>query len=138
MKIQLLHHNARLPQRASEGAAGFDLFACEHGVLIPGARGLIPTGVAIELDLGWYARVAPRSGLAVNYGIAVNAGVIDQDYRGEIRVAAINHGDRVWEWAAGDRIAQLVLEWHYRGELVAVDQLSETQRGAGAMGSTGR
>jgi len=138
MKVQLLHPKARLPQRATQGAAGFDLTACDHGVLIPGARGLIPTGVAIELELGYYARVAPRSSLAVSYGIAVLAGVIDQDYRGEIRVAAINHGDRTWEWGPGDRIAQLVLEWHYRGELELVDKLSTTERGAGAMGSTGR
>lgn len=137
MEVKLLHDNARLPQRSSLGAAGYDLYACEPGMLMPGAHGLIPTGIALAIKPGRYGRVAPRSGLAVRYGIDIHAGVIDSDYRGEVRVAAINHGGDLWEWKAGERIAQLIVERCYDDEPVAVAQLPSTNRGAGGFGSTG-
>lgn len=137
MRVALLHSNAKVPTRATPGSAGFDLYACEPAVLKPGARALIPTGVAIEPDAGWYGRIAPRSGLAVKYGIHILAGVIDSDYRDGISVAAVNLGDQPWEIRPGDRIAQLVLEWHYRGPVERVLVLSETERGTKGFGSTG-
>lgn len=137
MKYCLLYPEAFDPKRATEHSAGFDLYAPRSGVLAPGARGLIPTGVAFEPDTSWYGRIAPRSGLANKYGIQVHAGVIDPDFRDEVSVALINHGDKPWEWKRGERIAQIVFEWHYRGELRKTDVLTPTARGTGGFGHTG-
>lgn len=137
LNVKLCHELAQMPERKTPHSAGFDLYACESGVVAPGAHAMIPTGVAIELGDGWYGRIAPRSGLATKYGLNVHAGVIDPDFRGPISVALINHGSQPWEFRVGDRIAQLVIEWHFRGELNQVAQLSATERGAGAFGHTG-
>lgn len=137
MKVVLLHEHAQMPRRATPGSAGFDLYAPSSGQLAPGAHGTIPLGICIQPNTGWYGRIAPRSGLAVRYGIQVHAGVIDPDYRGEVSVALINHGRKLWEWRRGDRIAQLILEWHYRGDAERVLSLEDTERGAGGFGSTG-
>lgn len=137
MKVVLLHENAKMPARATPGSAGFDLYAPTSGQLAPGAHGTIPLGICIQPNPGWYGRIAPRSGLAVRYGIHILAGVIDSDYTGEVTVAVANLGRKVWEWKRGDRIAQLILEWHYRGDAERVLFLDETQRGAGGFGSTG-
>ncbi len=138
MRVRLDHQHARVPTRATEGSAGYDLYACEAGHLAPGAHGLIPIGVAVEIPFGWYGRIAPRSGLAVRYGINVHAGVVDSDYRAPLRVAAINHGDQLWEWRPGERVAQLVVERCYLGQIEVVGKLSETERGVGGFGSSGR
>jgi dUTP pyrophosphatase len=137
MKVKLIHPNAKVPTRGSPGAAGFDLYAVESAVVVPGAHVLIATGVCFEILLGWYGRVAPRSGLAVKFGINVHAGVIDSDYRGEVSVALINHGDTTWEIKVGDRIAQIVFEKCWDGGLIEIEELSQTKRGEGAYGSTG-
>lgn len=137
MNVIRLHPNAKLPTRGSPGAAGFDLYALGHATVAPGAHCVIPTGIAIEMPWGFYARVAPRSGLAVRKGINVHAGVIDPDYRGEVSVAVINHGANPWDIEPGDRIAQLILEYFWRGEAVEVHALSNTERGTGGFGSTG-
>jgi len=137
MRVVLLHENARMPDRATPGSAGFDLYAPEGGQLAPGDHGTIPLGICIQPNAGWYGRIAPRSGLAVRYGIHILAGVIDSDYTGEVTVAVANLGNKIWEWKRGDRIAQLILEWHYRGDAERVLVLDETERGAGGFGSTG-
>lgn len=137
MKVKLLNEHAKLPTRGSPGAAGFDLYSVIQATVAPGAHVIIPTGIAIEMRPGWYGRIAPRSGLAIKHGINLHAGVIDPDYRGELSVAAINHGHSVWHIEVGDRIAQLVLEWHYRGDAEVVRDLTETPRGVGKFGSTG-
>lgn len=98
---------------------------------------MINTGIRIEMPFGFYGRIAPRSGLAVRKGINVHAGVIDADYRGEISVAVINHGDQNWNIEPGDRIAQIILEWHWRGTAEQAQKLNDTERGTGAFGSTG-
>lgn len=136
MRVELLNEKARVPERASAHAAGFDLYATGNHVAMPGAHVVIPLGIAIEMPPGYYGRIAPRSGLAVRYGINIHAGVIDPDYRGELSVVAINHGSSTWHIHEGDRIAQLILEWHYRGE-VEVGKVSQSVRGAGGFGSTG-
>lgn len=123
-------------------AAGLDLVAAIDApiVLRPGERTGIGTGLAIELPPGFEAQVRPRSGLARKHGITLvnGPGTIDADYRGEIVVLVINHGAEPVPIAPGDRIAQLVIAPVVQAELVEVDELTETERGAGGFGSTGR
>jgi dUTP pyrophosphatase len=130
-----------LPSRKTSAAAGFDLAAAveEPLVLKPGARALIPTGFAMALPEGYEGQVRPRSGLAVEHGVTVlNApGTIDADYRGEVKVPLINHGERDFTVARGMRIAQLVIAAVAPAGLVEVAELDETRRGTGGFGSTG-
>lgn len=130
-----------LPVHASEHAAGVDLRAAIDGSLTlePGARALVPTGIAIALPDGFEGQVRPRSGLAVKHGIAlVNApGTIDADYRGEIKVILINLGAEPVTFERGDRIAQLVVQRLPDIEWESVDELAATERGAGGFGHTG-
>jgi dUTP pyrophosphatase len=128
-----------LPGYHSAGAAGLDLRADEPCTLAPGERRLVPTGIAVELPPGHEGQVRPRSGLAVRHGIGmVNApGTIDEDYRGEIGVVLVNLGQRPFEIARGDRIAQLVVAPMVRVAVELVDELAPTGRGAGGFGSTG-
>lgn len=141
--IQRLPHAADLPlpSRATAHAAGFDLRAClANAVAVaPGGRALIPTGIAIALPEGYEAQIRPRSGWALASGVTLlNApGTIDADYRGEIAVLVVNHGDRPVEIARGDRIAQLVVHRLPQVDLEAVDVLPESVRGAGGFGHTG-
>lgn len=131
-----------LPARASGSAAGFDLRAAveEPMTLAPGERRLVPTGISIAIPHGYEGQVRARSGLALKHGIAlVNApGTIDSDYRGEIGVILINHGEREFVIARGERIAQLVIAPVVMCELEPVDALEVTERGSGGFGSTGK
>jgi dUTP pyrophosphatase len=128
-----------LPSYETQGAAGMDLRAAEEAVLKPGARCLMPTGFAIALPPGFEAQVRPRSGLAVKHGVTVlNApGTIDSDYRGEIKVPLINHGQLDFIIARGDRIAQLVVASVARAHWVEAERLDETERGSAGFGSSG-
>jgi dUTP pyrophosphatase len=139
--IRQLPHGKDLdrPAYQSFGAAGLDLVCSEDVVLDPGARALVPTGLAIELPHGFEAQVRPRSGLAVKHGVTVlnSPGTIDSDYRGEIKAILINLGQQTWQAARGERIAQLVIAPVIQAELAFVEALSETERGAGGFGSTG-
>lgn len=141
----LLPHGRGLmpPRRATKGAAGFDLAAAlpegEPMVLAPGARALIPTGLVLMLPPGTEGQVRPRSGLAAKNGVTVlNApGTIDADYRGEVQVILINHGDAPFTIRRGDRIAQLVISRLTDAEFVEKIEPDATDRGAGGFGSTG-
>jgi len=132
-----------LPSYQSAHAAGMDLIAAVPAdaplTLAPGARALVPTGVAIALQEGTEAQVRPRSGLAVKHGLTVlNApGTIDADYRGEIQVLLVNLGQEAATIMRGARIAQLVIATIGRAELREVDTLAQTPRGTGGFGSTG-
>ncbi len=130
-----------LPAYATAESAGLDLQAAiaEPIVLQPGQRKLVPTGLAIALPAGFEAQVRPRSGLALKHGITVlNApGTIDADYRGEIGVVLINHGDQAFTINRGERIAQMVVASYSQVRWQAVEELTDTQRGAGGFGSTG-
>ena len=137
MEVVRLNTQAILPTRATSGSAGYDLTATQNDVIEPGCRKLLPIGVAIKLPWGVYGRIAPRSGLAVKKGIQVGAGVIDPDYTGEIHVLLFNHGTEPFEIRTGDRIAQLILEKFEFHEVIQVDSIKETLRGAGGFGSTG-
>ena len=129
---------AKLPLRASDGAAGYDLHAAVAATVRPGARSTITTGLSIEIPRGHYGRIAPRSGLAVANGIDVLAGVIDSDYRGTVKILLINHSDTAFEVSKGDRIAQLILERISTPPVEEVKgDLSQTTRGEGGFGSTG-
>jgi dUTP pyrophosphatase len=144
--VQRLPHGEGLPLPAyqSEQAAGLDLLAAvaedEPVTLAPGARALIPTGLAIALPPTMEAQVRPRSGLAVKHGVTVlnSPGTIDADYRGEIRVILINLGDEPFLIRRGERIAQMVIAPVSRAQLSSTTVLPETFRSTGGFGSTGR
>jgi dUTP pyrophosphatase len=141
LRVVRLHPRATLPARAHPDDAGLDLHALEAATLAPGERASIPTGIAIEIEPGHAGLVLPRSGLAARHGISVvNApGLIDSGYRGELRVLLLNNDSSAsFDVEAGDRIAQLVLIAVAIAEPVEVTQLSETPRGVGGFGSSGR
>jgi dUTP pyrophosphatase len=133
-----------LPAYQSAHAAGLDLLAAvpldTPMILAPGKHALIPTGLTIALPPGYEAQVRPRSGLAAKHGVTVlNApGTVDADYRGEICVLLINHGDAPFPIQRGERIAQMVIASVIRAELVPAESLTTTERGSGGFGSTGR
>jgi dUTP pyrophosphatase len=140
LKVRRLDARARLPTRAYPGDAGLDLYALEDGVLDPGERASVRTGIAVEIPDGEAGLVLPRSGLAARHGIAlVNApGLIDAGYRGEILVLVLNTDrDASFMIAAGDRIAQLVLVKVQTPDVVEVEELAVSERGAGGFGSSG-
>ena len=128
-----------LPAYATEGAAGMDVVAAEDVDLAPAQRHAVATGLALAIPHGYEIQVRPRSGLALKHGIsAPNApGSIDSDYRGELKIILINHGQESFAIRRGDRIAQLVLAPVTRGTWLEVDDLGETARGEGGFGSTG-
>ena len=143
VSVQRLPHGAdlALPAYATAQSAGLDLMAAVQGevTLAPGARRLIPTGLAIALPAGFEAQVRPRSGLALKHGITVlnSPGTIDADYRGEVQVLLINHGAAPFVIRRGDRIAQMVVAPVTQIAWKPVNQLDETERGSGGYGSTG-
>jgi len=126
-----------LPEYATEGAAGADLRASEPVTLPPGGRAAVPTGLHLEIPPGHVGLVWPRSGLAVRHGIDTLAGVIDSDYRGEVNVVLVNHGQEPVTIAAGDRIAQLLIQPAVRARFTR-GAVAATTRAAGGFGSTGR
>ena len=152
--VELAHADARVPARATEGSAGYDLTSCEAAEIAPGARQLVDTGVRIGFysdhptattfgqrlrahSSNIYARIAPRSGLAVK-GIDVAAGVCDSDYRGNYKVLLVNNSGAPFEIRPGDRIAQLIFEAVVHPELRLGDVSADaTARGEGGFGSTG-
>ena len=129
-----------LPRYETAGSAGLDLRADEAFSLAPGERRLVPTGLALEIPPGHEGQVRPRSGLAARHGVGmVNApGTIDADYRGEVMVILVNHGQAPVAFARGDRIAQLVIAPVVRAELEVAETLGATGRGNGGFGSTGQ
>jgi dUTP pyrophosphatase len=140
LRVRRLDPRATLPRRAHDGDAGLDLCALDDGTLAPGQRAMVPTGIAVAIPYGQAGLVMPRSGLAARSGIAlVNApGLIDAGYRGELRVLLLNT-DRgePFGWAAGDRIAQLVLVEVGLEDVIEVDELDDSARGTGGFGSSG-
>jgi dUTP pyrophosphatase len=146
IEIRQLPHGEglALPAYQSAHAAGLDLLAAVPEetplILMPGRHALVPTGLSIALPPGYEAQVRPRSGLAAKHGITVlNApGTVDADYRGEIGVLLINHGDAPFPIRRGERIAQMIVTAVVRAELVPASSLSATDRGSGGFGSTGR
>jgi dUTP pyrophosphatase len=139
MKIKLLATNAKVPVRANDCAAGYDLFSLYNYTLYPHQRLLVQTGIAMEIPDGYYGRIAPRSGLAMKKGIDIMAGVIDSDYRGELGVLLLNTDpEKVFYIECGDKIAQIVFEKYYTFDIEVSDEISKTSRGDGGFGSTGK
>lgn len=136
LRVKVVDPGATLPKRQSAGAAGYDLATSETFDLLPGQRRLVRTGLCVAVPEGTYGRVAPRSGLAVRHGIQTLAGVVDSDYRGELGVVLINHGNEPFRAVRGDRIAQLVIERVDTPDVLVVDDLDDTPRGDGGFGST--
>lgn len=125
------------PRYASDAAAGADLHAAESLTLGPGERAAVATALHLELPPGHVGLVWPRSGLALKHGIDTLAGVVDSDYRGEVKVVLVNHGREPFRIEPGDRIAQLLVQRVERASFVPADVLSGTVRGTGGFGSSG-
>lgn len=143
LKVKRLPHCRELPKYATPGSSGMDLTAAlaQPLRLEPGMRASIPTGIAVEIPPGFEGQLRPRSGLAAKAGITLtnSVGTIDSDYRGEVKVLLINHGQDPYTFEPGERIAQLVIMPVPQVELVEVGELnSQNVRGEGGFGSTGR
>lgn len=141
IQVKRLHQSAQLPAYMTELAAGMDLFACLDQALLlaPGERCLVGTGIALAIPAGYEGQVRPRSGLAIKKGVTlVNApGTIDADYRGEIKIVLINHGQEQVTVMPGERIAQLIIAPVHRARLTTVQELDATARNRGGFGHTG-
>jgi dUTP pyrophosphatase len=141
-KIKKLKSDAIVPKYMTEAAAGMDLYCAndEEIMLLPGKRALVSTGIAIALPKGYEAQIRPRSGLAVKHGVTVlnTPGTIDADYRGEVMVIMINHGDKPYIISKGLRIAQMIVSRVDRAKVVVVEDLDDTKRGSGGFGHTGK
>ncbi len=141
VKIKRLNENATIPTYGSEFSAGADLYSAdEETAILPGETKLIHTGIALELPIGYAGLIYARSGLASKRGLAPanKVGVVDCDYRGEVMVALHNHSNTEQSVARGERIAQLVIAPYIVADFEETDELSETVRGEGGFGSTGR
>jgi dUTP pyrophosphatase len=138
VSITKLNKSAIVPTRGSMKAAGYDLYTTEFHILKPGERKLFKTGLSMAIPSGMYGRIAPRSGLALKNGIDVLAGVIDEDYRGEIGVVLINLGQEDKNITVGDKIAQIIFEFYNEVDFSEESALNETSRGSGGYGSTDR
>jgi dUTP pyrophosphatase len=140
LEVKKVREGAVVPARAYSGDAGLDLSACERVELPPGARALVPTGLAVAIPAGYAGYVQPRSGLAAKHGISIvnTPGLVDSGYRGELLVNLVNHDENdVFVVERGMRIAQLVILPVPPVELVEVDELPDSERGAGGFGSSG-
>ncbi|NCB38287.1 MAG: dUTP diphosphatase [Erysipelotrichia bacterium] len=138
--IQIMNQpGAAMPAMATRGSSGYDLYACKHQTIAPGAYSMVPTGVRISMPQGLEAQIRPRSGLAAKYGVTVlNApGTIDSDYRGEVCVLLINHGLADFTVEPGMRIAQMVFSRVTEVDFRLQDTLDTSHRGEGGFGSTG-
>lgn len=139
--VKKLNESAKLPAYGSEYAAGADLYACLEGevAIAPGQTAVIPTGIALELPVGYAGLIYARSGLATKKGLAPanKVGVVDCDYRGEVKVALHNHSAETQTVAPFERVAQLVITPYITARFEEAEALSETARGAGGFGSTG-
>ncbi|KAI5846971.1 deoxyuridine 5'-triphosphate nucleotidohydrolase [Tricharina praecox] len=137
LQVKLLTPSGRAPTRGSEFAAGYDVYAARDTAVPARGKVLVDTDIAIAVPAGCYGRIAPRSGLASKNFIDTGAGVVDADYRGQVKILLFNHADTDFEIKAGDRVAQLILERIYTPDVVVVEELEESVRGAGGFGSTG-
>lgn len=142
LKIERLENNKILPEYKTEGAAGMDLCAAidKPVALKPLERKLIPTGLKIELEHGYEAQIRPRSGLSIKHGITlINCvGTIDEDYRGEVCIPLVNISDKEYTIEPNERIAQMVIAKVEQAKIEVVTELTETARGEGGFGSTGK
>lgn len=139
VKIKLLNPLAKVPTYASVGDAGADLYSTEYGILEPGERKLIATGVSLEIPPGFVGLIHPRSGLAAKLGVTVlnSPGTIDSGYRGEIKINLRNTNVTPYSYCIGDRIAQIVFQEVFQADFLEVEEFTESARGINGHGSTG-
>ena len=138
LKVVKLHPHAKVPMYAHAGDAGFDLFAASDVVVEPGTRVLVGVGIAMEIPDGHVGLVWDKSGLSNNHGLKTLGGVIDAGYRGEVKIGLINLGAESYKIGAGYKIAQMLIQKVERVEIREVAELSDTARGDGGFGSTGK
>ncbi len=138
LKIKKLHADAKVPSYAHPGDAGFDLYAHGEMIIPVGGRVLVGTGIALEIPDGFVGLIWDKSGLSTVHGLKTLAGVVDAGYRGEIKVGMINLGTEDYPVGAGQKIAQMLIQKVERAEITLVTELSETSRGDGGFGSTGK
>ena len=142
LKIERLPHNRFVPEYKTDGAAGMDLCAAisEPLTLKPLERALVPTGMKIELEHGYEAQIRPRSGMSIKHGITlINCvGTIDEDYRGEVCIPVVNISNETYTIQPDERVAQMIIARVEQAKIEVVAELSETERGAGGFGSTGK
>ena len=138
IKVKRLRKEAKLPSYAHPGDAGMDLFSVEEHTLVPGARAKIGTGISMEIPEGYVGLVWDKSSIAATHGLKHLGGVMDSGYRGEYIVTLVNLSDKEYVIKKGDKIAQLIIQKVEHGEIVEVQELEDTSRGAGAFGSTGK
>lgn len=142
IRVKKLNQNAKLPTYGSVEAAGADLYACisETTKILPGETVWIPTGIALEVPKGYAGLIYARSSMGVKRGLAPanKVGVVDSDYRGEIRVVLLNHSSEIQSVEPGERVAQFIITPVLKAEYEEVKELTETGRGSGGFGSTGK
>lgn len=140
LKINLIHNDAKMPSRANEGDAGLDIFSIEEKVIQAGGTALISTGIQMELPKGTEAQIRPRSGLALRHAVTVlnSPGTIDEGYRGELKIILINHGKEEFKVEKHMRIAQMVIAPVLQVALENTGKLTNTERGQGGFGSSGK
>ncbi|OGZ04432.1 MAG: deoxyuridine 5'-triphosphate nucleotidohydrolase [Candidatus Lloydbacteria bacterium RIFCSPHIGHO2_01_FULL_41_20] len=138
LKLKKLKSDAKLPSYAHPGDAGMDIYSCEERTLLPQEQALISTGIAMEIPDGYVGLVWDKSGLSTKHGLKTLAGVIDAGYRGEISIAMANVGNDSYTFKKGEKIAQMLIQKVEHAEFWEVDKLSETSRGTGGFGSTGK
>ena len=137
LRVKKHSKEAKLPYRSSQFAAGYDLYASQDMTIPAKGKALVPTGISLHIPLGFYGRVAPRSGLALKHHLDVGAGVIDSDYRGEIGILLFNFSNEDFIVKIGNKVAQLLLEKIITPQVEEVSELDSTERGEGGFGSTG-
>lgn len=135
--LRVQSSSGSLPRYATPGASGLDLESAIDVELAPRSRGIVPTGLSLEIPAGYEGQIRPRSGLSARTSLTVHLGTIDSDYRGQVGVICENCGDAPYQITKGQRIAQLVIAPVARVEVVRVEQLGDTERGSGGFGSTG-
>tara|TARA_A200000113_G_scaffold105237_1_gene94546 strand:+ start:323 stop:751 length:429 start_codon:yes stop_codon:yes gene_type:complete len=138
IRVMKLSDTATIPTRGSAVAAGWDLYASQECIVPARGKAIVSTDISIAVPVGYYGRVAPRSGMAWKNHTDIGAGVIDADYRGPIGVVMFNHSEEDLKIEVEDRVAQLVIEQISMAPLTEVDSLDDTERGEGGYGSTGR
>lgn len=138
MLVQKLSLDSFIPKKSTNFSAGYDLYSPSNGCINPNQRLLIPLNISIKLPKNCFGHILPRSGLALKNGIHVGAGIIDEDYRGNVGVLLFNLGENPFEFNKGDRIAQIVIKKYENVNVYEVESLDETIRGNGGFGSSGK
>lgn len=138
LKVKKLHKDAIIPKFAHPGDAGMDLFTTEDVVLKPQEYFPIPTGIAMEIPVGFVGLIWDKSGIAIKNGLKTLGGVIDSGFRGEIKIGMINLSDKEYKFEKGHKVAQILIQKIEQPEVVEVEELSDTSRGEGGFGSTGK